>query len=310
MTEENLFESIRLDRNPHAILLSGPVGASKRALARKLAAYYCTGERDLSRLTNEPNYLEYGEDTISMDNVRALNASAHMTAFNSGRRAYVLIDAHKMSPQVQNALLKTIEEPPRDALFILTGSETGVLKTIRSRCAVVRIGAEKLGDIADALEAAGVEKERAKLAALLSDGVEGLAVRYAADGYLAFRAEAAGALEGILFGASGLLLLAKLLSNDQDLAEKPTALSNAADTLTVWKLILSDALRLAAGDAEIRNSDCFKLVGRIRQSFTIRAIQGMINKVAEAEANLIYRPNAALTLDAVAVGLAECKEKH
>lgn len=309
MTEEQLFNSIRLERNPHALLLSGPVGAGKRELARRLAALYCTGEPDIARLRNEPNYLEFGEQPILMEAVRTLTASARMTGFNGGRRAYVLIDAHRMSPQVQNALLKTIEEPPRDALFVLTGSEAGVLSTIRSRCAVVRIGAGAEEDIKAGLVNAGVPGERAALAASLAGGVPGLAARYAADGYLAFRAEAVELLKTLLFGVPPLLELPKLLSSDQGGEEKRAQIDNASDILTVWESLLADALRLSSGETAIRNFDYQALAGRIRQSFTIGAIQGMIDKVLEAETKLFYRPNAAFLMDAAAIGVAECKEK-
>ena len=130
---ERLLEAIAQGRAPHALLITGPEGSGRRELARRAAALYCFGEDAPQRLVNCPNYTETGTAAVKVDDIRALLSSAAMQGFNGGRRAFVFLNAHNMSAQIQNTLLKTLEEPHADTMLILTGNEFGLLPTIRSR---------------------------------------------------------------------------------------------------------------------------------------------------------------------------------
>lgn len=55
-------------------------------------------------------------------------------------RAIVISNAHAMTREAQNALLKTLEEPPKGVIFLLCGNADGMLSTIISRCALIRLG--------------------------------------------------------------------------------------------------------------------------------------------------------------------------
>ena len=90
------------------------------------------------------------------------------------------------------------------ALLILTGNEQAVLPTIRSRCMLVRVGAEDRAKIVARLTDRGIAPDRARLAAALSDGVPSLAERYAGEEYMAFRAQALPVIEESLFGVGKL----------------------------------------------------------------------------------------------------------
>ena len=62
------------------------------------------------------------------------------SALEAGRRVVVIENAERMTPQAQNALLKSLEEPDESTRFILTASgDAGLLSTVRSRCRVVRV---------------------------------------------------------------------------------------------------------------------------------------------------------------------------
>ena len=179
---------LKAGNTPHAVFLVGPAGSGKKEYARQAASLYLLGREAPEKLSECPFFQELPDYTVKT--VRACCEEVNRQVFARGRRCLVIPDAHKLTPQTQNALLKTLEEPPEDALLILTGNEQAVLPTIRSRCMLVRVGAEDRAKVAAHLVAKGVAPDRARLAAALSDGVPSLAERYAGEEYMAFRAQA------------------------------------------------------------------------------------------------------------------------
>ena len=126
---------------------------------------------------------------MKVEDIRTLLASAAMQGFNGGQRAFVFVNAQLMSTQIQNTLLKTLEEPHSETMLILTGNEFGLLPTIRSRCMIERIGAGDVQKAAQSLSHDGIEKQDALFFAGLADGIESRARAYATEEAQAFRAE-------------------------------------------------------------------------------------------------------------------------
>jgi replication-associated recombination protein RarA len=118
-----------------AVMIIGPAGSGKRTVARYLAARLM--DVPLEKVDDQPYYVELikpdGKTEIPIDAVREVIRSLRLKT--ADRRRVVLIDqAHTLSEEAQNALLKSIEEPPDNTLFILTViTQSGVLPTIASR---------------------------------------------------------------------------------------------------------------------------------------------------------------------------------
>jgi DNA polymerase III delta prime subunit len=316
MLQERLLDSITNNRVPHAILISGPEGSGRRELARRAAALYCLGEDAPQRLKNNPNYLEIGENTVKVDDIRTLLASAAMQGFNGGRRAFVFLNAQNMSVQIQNTLLKTLEEPHEDTLLILTGNEFGLLPTIRSRCLIERLGAGSVAEAARILTREGMEEREARFFAALADGIPARAREYASPEARAFRAEAIALLERAVFVASPFADVADLITVSSAEAEiepetddEPKAkvgkkrkrgdVSLAISLLTIWQSLFRDAMTTQLGAGEPKNSDQTALVNRIASRFTTARIQGIIEIMAKAQQNLAGGASVYLTLDGV-----------
>jgi len=158
-----------LERNrpAHAFLFSGPEGVGK-----KLAAIAFAGE--LGARITVVQRLEDGH-VISIDQVRVLIESLAWTS--SEPRAVIFDNAHWMSEEAMNALLKTLEEPPeRTFLILVTHLPDLLLETIRSRCQTVHFAPmsdEDLGCYARTSLHLG--DEDARVVALLSEGSIGAA---------------------------------------------------------------------------------------------------------------------------------------
>ncbi len=145
---EQIFRALSAGRFPQTILLTGETGGGKTALAHRLAAaLLCTGDaprpcgvcgacRKLAHAVHpDLTILDEGDADIKVDRARALRSEIMVRPNDGARRVVLVRHAHRMNPSAQNALLKTLEEPPDYAFFILTSDKPGLLlPTILSRC--------------------------------------------------------------------------------------------------------------------------------------------------------------------------------
>jgi DNA polymerase III subunit delta' len=128
----------------HAVLLTGQEGMGKLSISRLLAAEILGLKLD--QLDNHPYTSIIAPDSksksISIESIRELRQFAKLKTLGKGtvRRIVIIADAHQMTIEAQNALLKLLEEPPEDTLLILTAvPNRGLLPTILSRLTSIRI---------------------------------------------------------------------------------------------------------------------------------------------------------------------------
>src|SRR2546428_751035 len=108
---------------------------------------------------------------IRIEQVRELTRWLALQPLMAARKVGVLDDAHCLSEQAQNALLKTLEEPPGSAVLVLVASSAALLlPTVRSRCQVVRLEPLPAAEAVRVLAASGVPAEQAGELAALAEG--------------------------------------------------------------------------------------------------------------------------------------------
>lgn len=128
----NVLEgAIKAGHIAHAYLFSGGRGTGKTSVARIFARAIGTSEKDLYEMDAASNR--------GIDDIRELREGVHTLPFDSRYKVYVIDECHMLTKDAWNALLKTLEEPPAHALFILATTELEkVPETIVSRCQTFR----------------------------------------------------------------------------------------------------------------------------------------------------------------------------
>jgi DNA polymerase-3 subunit gamma/tau len=169
---QTLKNAISENRIAHAYLFSGPRGCGKTTMARILAkALNCKNGP-----TTEPcgvceNCVEIGKSASvdvmeidgasnnGIDEIRALRENVKFSAANSKYKIYIIDEAHQITTQAFNALLKTLEEPPEHVVFIMATTEQHKIPvTILSRCQRYRFKLISAKEIAGAIKNIGAKE--------------------------------------------------------------------------------------------------------------------------------------------------------
>ncbi len=126
----------------HALLIVAPVGAGKSTVATYIAKRHLGIETD-EQLANQPYFRRLGETgNITVESIRDVKQflSLKTTGHRDIRRVVVIEHADTMNDESQNALLKSLEEPPLDTVLILNVSDIhGLRATIRSRAQTIQV---------------------------------------------------------------------------------------------------------------------------------------------------------------------------
>jgi DNA polymerase-3 subunit delta' len=129
------------NRFGHAYLISGPAGSGKMRLVNEIARLL-NGANENGSSGMQIAEPESKSRRIVVDQIRGLEQALHMQSANGRRKIAVIADADRMVPQAANAFLKTLEEPPKDSLLLLTTTLPEALPdTILSRCISIPLAA-------------------------------------------------------------------------------------------------------------------------------------------------------------------------
>jgi DNA polymerase III subunit delta' len=156
--------------------------------------------KDLARFSEDPDVRRRVLQDFSIEVVREfIIAQAGLTSAGGRGKVFVIRQAELMNRFAQNALLKTLEEPPRGVtLILLCPSPEDMLPTVRSRCALVRFGPLPADFVAGRLLDAGVEAAQARFWAAHTFGSLGESLRLAAGGFYAVKREIVDRLAGLV----------------------------------------------------------------------------------------------------------------
>jgi DNA polymerase-3 subunit delta' len=180
------------------------------------------------------------EPEIRIDQVRDLIGEIAGAPFEARRRVFVIDDAHTMNEAAQNALLKSLEEPPpRSHVVLVSATPLGLRQTIRSRCQLLRFGPLPRTTVAEVLMERGeLSEAEARVRAGLAGGSVGAALGLESEEYRRTREAALAFLEGL----EALDPLGRM-----EAAERLEQVKDSGLLLTILRSLLRDVAALRAG---------------------------------------------------------------
>jgi len=256
-----LARAVAHHRLPPALLFSGPSGVGKKTLALALGrALLCdrddgdaceacaTCTRAARGLHPDALLVEPDGLSIKIEQVRDAVREIAGRPFEGRARAIVFDEAHLLTEQAQNALLKSLEEPPASShVFLVTASPQALLPTIRSRCQMLRFSPLPQARLETYLrERSGLSADEARLRAALSGGSLGAALAFESEAWRDLRVELLETLEELV----GTGTLGRMSA-----AERLEEMDDPVLALTALRSLLRDLAALRAGSPALLNAD-------------------------------------------------------
>lgn len=153
--KQELAHAASLNLNSHSYLFIGTDGIGKKLIAKEFAKMLLCEAHDQKKekycnecksciefdTNNNPDFflIEPDGNSIKIEQIREMQRKIIEEPIISKKKVYIIDDSDKMTKEAQNALLKTLEEPPKFVVIILIGSnENNFLTTIKSRCNIIK----------------------------------------------------------------------------------------------------------------------------------------------------------------------------
>ena len=226
---DRLMRSVKAGRIVHALLFTGPAGSGRHHAAVELmTALMCTGVdkpcgicpacKQMAAGSHPDMYFIVPEKkSIGVDQIRKLGDKLKLRPYEGRMHGVIIDNAETLTISAQNALLKTLEEPSGQVVFVLIApTRNAVIPTIASRCLEVHFAPMSVEKCVENLRAEGFSKEEAVRAAGMAQGALDRAHRIIEDGeVLMLRNLAIESLNLTVSGESGVIEATAMLEKDK-----------------------------------------------------------------------------------------------
>ena len=306
----------------HAYLITGPKGIGKAALAvRFIQALSCPDQgsaavpcqacptcAQINRLEHPDLFpISVGEDSkqIKVDQIRELIHNLSLSPYAADRRFGLLIDFEQANPNAQNALLKTLEEPPGSVILILTATSADLLlQTISSRCEEIKLNPVPLALTSQGLaDLHRIPEDEAHFLAHISGGKPEIALAMHADpDILNRRSMLLDEHIAILHGNS-----IKRFAYAEQISSDPRKIEEMLDSwVSIWQDILH---RSSQSEAPLVNIDREEDINTILDQIDLGVVKDVLVCLRRAKHLFGINANTKLTLEDLFLGLPTLKNR-
>lgn len=315
--KDHLQKAIEYHKVSHAYILAGEEGMGRKTLAKAFAMTLLCERSDKEPCMqchacrqilsgNHPDVIWVTHEkpaSIGVDDIRTqINDTIYIKPYSSSYKIYMVDEAEKMTVQAQNALLKTIEEPPSYAVIILmTTNQEVFLPTILSRCIQLNLRPLKNHVVSDYLtETMGIPEEKANIYAAFARGNLGKAIHLASSEEFS-----------LLFRQVLTLLknikemdIAMLLDSIKKLQEDNLDLYECLDFMQLW---YRDILmfKVTKDINMLVFKEEYSVVSRLCQKSSYEGLETILNAIEKAKTRLDANVNTDLALELMLLTMKE-----
>ncbi len=304
-----LLNAIAYGRVSHAYLFSGPEGVGKETAAFAFArALLCSrpgsgdacGECRECRQAENRNHpdlqwVQPAGASIKIEQIRSVQRKTAYLPYQGNRQIFIICQAETMTEQAANCLLKTLEEPSGNTIFILVSSRPqALLPTILSRCQQVSFHAVPVSELAHGLVSLhGLKAEDALLSAALSGGSMGRALLYSAGSFQDERGAAYALIKELAEAGP-----CRALEMAEKCAESREKARFMLEMLTCWyrDLLVS---REAGSNGFLYNQDRAANLERDAECFETSRLVEIIENIEATKNKIEASANTRLALEAL-----------
>ena len=285
----------------HAHLIVGEDGVGKGKLANILAKFILNGDLDREYV----DIINYSSEKSSfgVDDVRDIIEEVYKKPFEKDKKVIIIHEGNKLTIQAQNALLKTIEEPPKGVyIIILCESLELILDTIKSRCEIYKLKPLTKSELYEYIKIKKFNyyENEIKSAIAFSEGVPGRIDRYFNDDKLR-------ELRNNI-----VILIKNLNKNDLEaILQQEESFSNLKndkeEVLNIFGLFIRDILinKEIENDEFIINSDKLEDIKELTKEMSFKKLNNMIKTIEEARRNIKSNVSWGMTLRVMLMGFME-----
>ncbi|MEI3336612.1 MAG: DNA polymerase III subunit delta' [Clostridium sp.] len=297
---EGFFRRVDNGTLSHAHLIIGPNGIGKSILARIFALKILNKEKDIDYV----DIVNYRPSKASMgvDEVREIIEEVSKRPYEGDKKVIIIHEGSKLTIQAQNALLKTIEEPPQGVYIILLAeSLETLLETIKSRCQVYKLTPLNNKQIEKYINTLGnYSEEEIKASLAYGEGIPGKAERLLNDDNLSeLREIIVKLLKDINYAKEDLVLIYEnKLENYK--AQQDEVLNLMASFIR--DIIMSKEVE---DKNKIINIDKYDDIVEIANSLSYKKLNSMLEYIKEGRVNLMNNGSYSLVISVILMGFLE-----
>ena len=285
----------------HAHLIAGEDGIGKSKLANILAKFILNGDLDREYV----DIINYSSEKSSfgVDDVRDIIEEVYKKPFEKDKKVIIIHEGNKLTIQAQNALLKTIEEPPKGVyIIILCESLELILDTIKSRCEIYKLKPLTKSELYEYIKIKkfNYDENEIKSAIAFSEGVPGRIDRYFNDDKLR-------ELRNNI-----VILIKNLNKNDLEaILQQEESFSNLKndkeEVLNIFGLFIRDILinKEIENEEFIINSDKLEDIKELTKEMSFKKLNNMIKTIEEARRNIKSNVSWGMMLRVMLMGFME-----